>query len=153
MDPDTAIRGSYCTTGCFYRDKGENIRQKIRQDHRFCATCFRVRKEITKPPETFLRSRAVLIRDTIIGFETATECLNYGHGLTWCACGSIDHDGDYDWLREMELRTAATNAIALLCQLEEEGQLSQRPDPQRLRRTLRQSGLDWDLAFGKALYD
>ncbi|MFW5903727.1 MAG: hypothetical protein ACOCS7_03210, partial [Halolamina sp.] len=47
-----AVEGGYCSRECYNRSRGRDLLQDIHQDHRFCAACFRRKKEIEKPPES-----------------------------------------------------------------------------------------------------
>ena len=88
----SAAVGSYCSRKCRRRDRGRRLLRDIRQDHRFCWSCFRQRKEIERPPDNALRGRGRFTAEALIGFEYETEHVEHGpHGIE-CECGGIDHD-------------------------------------------------------------
>lgn len=152
FDPATSIKDSFCSLDCYHRHRGEQLLRKIRHDHRFCATCYRVRKEIDRPPDPWLRKRARLIREAVIGFEYPTPNLHHGPGFTYCECGSVDHTTAHEWVRDGNIRDSIENCLAVLHQLYHEGQLDTQPDKYRLVRTLYDNECDWALAIGRALF-
>lgn len=56
VDHDLAavVRGSFCSTDCYYRHKGEDALRTVRNDHRFCGTCGGVLKEVTPPDDEWV---------------------------------------------------------------------------------------------------
>jgi hypothetical protein len=73
--------GSYCSHRCHYLATGRELLKHIRQDHRFCAGCYRQLKEIERPPAG---QRVYIgpvdhepLRDTVknclVGYEYITE--------------------------------------------------------------------------------
>lgn len=152
-DPTASVKGAYCSLDCYHRHKGRKALSEIHRDHRFCATCYRVRKQVDRPPEYFLRDRPKLIRDSIVGYEYPTEHLNYESGLTYCDCGAIDHDHTIDTLQELDLQTAIVNLVSRLRTLEREDALNHRPDGSLLIDSLRDTDFDVELSVGRAIYD
>jgi len=52
-----AVAGSFCSSECFYRHRGRNIRTEIAADHRFCATCFGTLKEVNHSSDEWLTQK------------------------------------------------------------------------------------------------
>jgi hypothetical protein len=52
-----AVAGSFCSSECFDRHRGRNIRTEIAADHRFCATCFGTVKDVDTPSEEWLTQK------------------------------------------------------------------------------------------------
>jgi len=113
-----AVAGSYCSQECHDRHAGRRLLRTIRQDHRFCWSCWRPRKELEQPTEEY-RTRAFatsgvgltvdgegaltaerygqeLSNEAVVGFEHHSRHVTMGpYGLE-CECGAIDHD-NVDW--------------------------------------------------------
>jgi len=86
--------GSYCSVECQARDRGETVLNHLARDHRFCGSCYRPRKVVYRPDESDvpdLRKKALLIRESFVGFETLTEFAEGGPYGIECNCGTTDH--------------------------------------------------------------
>ena len=102
----SSVAGSYCSERCAALDTGASFLRAVRQDHRFCWSCFRQRKEIERPSDAARRGRGRYTAEAMVGFEFPTKHVEVGpHGLE-CHCGAIDHDtpewdqrrcGPYHW--------------------------------------------------------
>lgn len=97
----TSVGGSYCSRECYNRSTGSNLLRDIRQDHRFCWSCWRARKEIERPTAESRRGLGPITDDALVGYEYYTEHAEMGpYGLE-CACGAVSHDiDDYDRLAD-----------------------------------------------------
>lgn len=146
-----SIRGSYCSTACADRDRGQDVIDHLRRDHRFCGTCLRPRKVVYRPADADvedLRRKALLIRESFVGFETLTEHAHMGpHGIE-CRCGAIDHRGTESWLRDGE--PWEWWLLRAVDQLRHEGQWQYRLDIETLANAV-WDDQDLPLALGRAL--
>lgn len=109
MTTESAVGGSYCSTECRDRATGDRVLGHLRQDHRFCGSCYRPRKTVYRPADSEvekLRSKALIIRESFVGFEELTEFVSEGPYGIECNCGTIAHrdseplfrDGEpYEW--------------------------------------------------------
>jgi hypothetical protein len=89
-----AVAGSFCSAECAARDRGRSFLRSIRHDHRFCWSCFRLRKEIERPTDEARRGLGPVTDAALVGYEYHTEHVDMGeHGLE-CTCGAVDHDID-----------------------------------------------------------
>jgi hypothetical protein len=172
---DQLVAETYCSDDCHDRDRGENLLENIRHDHRFCYNCFRRTKEIEKPPQH--------APDVAIGYQYLTENAEIGQqertadqttietdrtappadriisGATVCSgCGTIDHRDS--WQREehiSSIRDATLRLIDILQIMRTEGQHEFKIDAKTLIRTLtktaRVESPDWSLAVGRAIVD
>lgn len=52
----------YCSHECYYRKRGEDAMDVVRDDHRICATCLRYLKDIERPPEDWKEERGSSLR-------------------------------------------------------------------------------------------
>jgi len=96
--PSSSVGGSYCSQECRDRATGEQFLCSIRQDHRFCWSCLRQRKEIERPTAETRRGLGPITDAALVGYEYHTRHADMGeHGLE-CTCGAVDHDIP-DWLR------------------------------------------------------
>lgn len=146
------IRGSYCSLRCFHRSEGRDILRNIKHDHRFCSSCFRVRKEIDYPPESFIAERSKLVGEAMIGEEELTPQMTTESGLVYCTCGTIDHDAEEKTLRHLDREEAVANLWSLLQQFAEESQVAAVPSREPFDRELAESG-EVAVAIGAAIYD
>lgn len=100
-----AVAGSYCSTECRDRARGEGALVRIRRDHRFCGSCYRPRKTVYRPDDADvpdLRRKALIIRESFVGFEDLSEFAALGpHGVE-CACGTTDHTTEEQLFRDGE---------------------------------------------------
>lgn len=117
-NPQASVAGSYCSQSCHEAHRREraanDLLNKVRQDHRFCFTCFRQLKEVAKPP-----SRAP---DCAIGLQYLTEHADVGEKSrlrfetnrpdgpspdrvrtgTVCTCGATEHSDCIELFRRLE---------------------------------------------------
>jgi len=90
--PASTVAGSYCSRECADRSDGRALLRDIRQDHRFCWSCFRQRKEVERPTDEARSGWSLLIDEAVVGYEYPTEFVEQGpYGLE-CKCGALDHD-------------------------------------------------------------
>ena len=86
--------GSFCSDRCKTRHVGLKALRNIKHDHRFCATCYKPLKTIYRPADresAKLRTKAVIIRDSFVGYQELTEFAKRGgYGLE-CSCGNVGH--------------------------------------------------------------
>ena len=144
------VRGQYCSLACADRADGQTVIDHLRRDHRFCATCLRPRKVVYRPADRdveSLRRKALLIRESFVGFEELTEFAELGeHGIE-CECGAIAHDtplldrdgGPWEWWLARAVE-----------QLRHEGQWEYRVDVPTLADAAWETD-DLELAVGHAL--
>jgi len=115
-----AVQGSYCSRDCYNRHRGRRILRNVRQDHRFCWSCWRPRKTLEQPSEAyrnehFQKSDTALARtaddelevqrvgqevsrEAVVGFEHYTQFVESGPFGPECECDAVSHDID-DWDR------------------------------------------------------
>lgn len=166
------VAGVYCSHDCRDRDRGEPLLEDIEQDHRFCHSCFRKKKEIDKPPAS--------APDVVIGFEYLTEHADYDSservvhdhqehpaypadrivsGAAVCECGTVEHDDDWQRAEHLtSIRDAAERLVGLLELKGREGRHDYRIDAKTLVETLTETARadgtpDWALAVGRAIID
>lgn len=134
----TGDGGSFCSVRCHDDHRREkaaaNVLEVIREDHRFCSTCFRLIAEVEKPPEKWG------IPSCVIGYQYGTK-----HARTvWqesngrkktgigCQCGNCQHYHGDETLRRRRLITAThyLNCAADLLRIE--GKIDTAVDRERL---------------------
>lgn len=145
----TSVAGSYCSRECRDRADGKGLLEDIRQDHRFCWSCFRQRKSIEKPPAQVKRGRGKHTAEAIVGFEYLTEHSERGsHGIE-CTCGAVGHDIDWSEARQK----APIHWFLTLAsrQLVDDGRRDDSIDVVTLADELWQTD-DLELAVGRALH-
>lgn len=169
---DNLIEDTFCSWACRHRERGANLLKDIRHDHRFCAACFRKKKDIEKPPAS--------APSVVVGFEYLTPNADYDSservvhehqnhhaypadrvvtGAAVCQCGTVDHRDE--WIREEHigsLSDAAERLIGILERQAREGQHEFEVDALELAKTLRRTAEDegspdWELAVGRAIID
>jgi len=125
-DPANSVEGSYCSQPCYYRAQGTRLLTHIRdRRHEICGTCFRLTKDIDRPPEEYLRRHFQISgvgwsregknapwtierygqevsRDSVIGFADITEHAAPGPWGLECRCGAVDHDIDDQAVRDTQ---------------------------------------------------
>jgi hypothetical protein len=171
--PAGGVVNGYCSRECYDRSRGRDLLTDIRQDHRFCAACFRRKKEVEKPPAS--------APSHVVGFEYLTEHAEFGDnervvhdhydgrpafpadrivtGAAICECGTVDHRDV--WVREAHIERPSDAARRLLGILERQAREGQHEfdfDALTLARTLRETAEregtpDWALAVGRAIVD
>jgi hypothetical protein len=168
--PRDGVEGGYCSRECYDRSRGRDHIRRIKHDHRFCAACFRKKKEIEKPPAS--------APSVVVGFQYLTPNAEPGQharqrrdadtdhpadrvviGAAECTCGTVDHRDE--WAREehiTSIRDAAERLIGILARQRREGQHEHDIDAKTLVETLtettRADGTpDWALAVGRAIID
>jgi len=143
-----AVDGSYCSRECAARHRGRRFLADIRQDHRWCWSCWYQRKQIEAPTaETRRRLDGPIIREALVGYEYPTEHVDRGpYGLA-CQCGAVDHDIE-DWVRrDGRERELLADLVAIT---REEGQHEYRFDGDRFEMIYGETD-DLELAVGAAL--
>lgn len=164
-----SVKGSYCSTECYHKHRGEKALNTFRWDHRKCSTCGRIRAEVEppKPDEGFAvdgqaYDSAWHVEDGVvhyesfgqdesaeaaIGFRTAT--VNEEEG---CVCGTLERTGDghFDVLHNVETFQTLLRVHKRIKEAAIDGQREDWPSKAALFRNLRESN---DLAYsvGKAL--
>lgn len=166
----TSVDGSYCSQDCADRARAARLLRHLRQDHRICASCFRLKKEIERPPDTYqrhgFRKSGVeltydetgtvtaqrysqdVTREAVVGFEHPTRETERGpYGLE-CTCGAVSHDAEADYFRQAEayewfLKLAVEH-------LRDEGQADYHFDIETFANAL-WDGVAFELAVGRAL--
>lgn len=116
--------GQYCSTEHKHRALGANLLLAIERRHELCRTCFRIRKDIERPPAEYMRTHfqrsgvgwalddegrwtverwgQETTRDAVCGYAYGTEHAAMGpYGLE-CQCGAIDSDIDEPAIRDIE---------------------------------------------------
>jgi hypothetical protein len=71
--------GGFCSMGCLHRNKGAGVLRKIRFDHRWCATCFRPIKEVSRPPNRWVENKASKVQAAL---DAGAEFKAVGGDLT-----------------------------------------------------------------------
>ena len=143
--------GSYCSTDCRERARGASALRNIEHDHRFCSTCYKPLKVVFRPADREspkLRKKALVIRESFVGFQDFTEFAESGDFGLECSCGNVDHyhhepdfrDGEpYEWY----LKLAITK-------FRQEGQTDDRFDLETFADEFWTTD-DLELAVGRAL--
>lgn len=156
-DLHASVEGSFCSSECFHRSKGEAALESLATDHTVCSTCYNVRKEIDRPSEQWIRDKPGTSRSiaasVFIGFEYPTQHLKRSDGLLYCECGAVEHHADHEFIKIVVLYETATNLYERLIELYERDRLAHRPDGVTLMQTLRETECDWALAVGRSIYD
>lgn len=151
FDTASAVAGSYCSPACRDRDTGQSLLAHIGQDHRFCASCYRPRKVVYRPDDADapeLRKKALLVRESFVGFETVTEFADRGPYGIECQCGTVDHDHSEPVVRDGEpYEWWLARAVG---QLRAEGQVEYEFDVATFADAY-WNGADIELAVGRAL--
>lgn len=117
--------GKYCSTEHKHRALGADLLETIERRHELCRTCFRLRKDIERPPPDYLQSHfdlsgvgwyregedepwtierwgQELSREAVCGYAYPTEFAAMGpYGLE-CSCGAIESDTDEPAIRDLE---------------------------------------------------
>lgn len=98
--------GGYCSDECAARHRGRKLLRHIRQDHRFCTSCWRPRKTVERPTAHARRGLGPITDECLVGYEDATRHVEHGpYGLE-CECAAVSHDiegwdrraeGPYHW--------------------------------------------------------
>jgi len=170
----TAFHGSYCSAECYYRHKGRDIIRDIKQDHRWCATCFRPLKEVEEPPEGHSvwvegprgRPDENVQEDVLVGYQYRTETTEWvvdeqdmpnaflplEHSRWGCDCGAVDPSTQSDTLRHVHAETVIDALYACLEQLAAEDNVAHEPSRGALFDALREEPWDWPHAAGAAIY-
>jgi len=56
------FNGEYCGSDCYHAAEGAEVLAEIVADHRICASCFAVIRDIVTPPEEWVASKASRVR-------------------------------------------------------------------------------------------
>jgi hypothetical protein len=114
-----AFQGGYCSEDCKIRAKATDVLDTIQSDHRFCSSCYRPIKTVFRPDDNVtpeLRKKALLIRESFIGFEDLTRYAEQGSYGVECTCGNLQHyhaeellrDGaPYEWFLKLSIERLA----------------------------------------------
>jgi len=148
----SSVDGSYCSRDCADRSAGQAFLQDIKQDHRFCWSCFRQRKRVERPPKKALRGLGRVTADAVIGYQSPTPAVQQGDYGLECTCGAVDHNTP-DYTR----RTAGPYSwylANLTRRLRADGRRDTTIDPAQLADELWNHGsqdVSLELAVGRAL--
>lgn len=63
-DPKASV-GSFCSQECHYRDRGRKVLDELKRDHRFCATCFSIIKEVQAPSDDWVEEKSSKIQKAL----------------------------------------------------------------------------------------
>lgn len=170
----SAYAGSYCSDVCYHQHKGRDVIRDIKQDQRWCATCFRPVKEIEQPPSTktlFVegprgRDDETLQKDVLIGHQHPTEqtrwvvdeqempnaFLPLERSRWGCSCGAVNPSTQSAILQRIHAKTVITSLLTCLAQLHDEGNVAHHPSREALFDALRERPFDWAYAAGRAIY-
>lgn len=147
----TPANGVYCDEECRLTHKGEKLLRNIEQDHRFCATCYKPLRVVYRPAEgeaPSLRKKALLIRESFIGFQDLTEHAESGDYGVECDCGNIQHYHSEPTLRNGEPYEHFLNLA--IDRLRNEGQFEYTFDTEAFSSTLDESD-HFEYAVGVAI--
>lgn len=106
----SSVDGSFCSRACADRAQGRALLQDIRQDHRFCWSCFRQRKRVERPTDEALRGLGAVTADALVGYESPTPAVKRGDYGLECECGAVDPDipdwgrraaGPFEWFLQL----------------------------------------------------
>lgn len=165
------VKGSYCSERCYYQHKGDSALSQIKDDHRWCATCFRPVKTTWKPNRTLIVEPAdhdqdVQYKNVLIGYQHPTEHMvwattddarepaDHRPRQCWgCECGNLDLSTRDETLEDVELKQLPARLYWCLQAFAETGALEAEPDREQLFDALREEWRDWPYAVGRALYD
>lgn len=143
--------GQYCCTEHAIRDAGDDVLSTLAHDHRFCSSCYRPVRVVYRPADSEcpkLRTKALVVRESFVGYEELTEHAEQGAYGVECTCGSVGYgdpeslcrDGSpYEWFLK--------RAVG---QLRREGAWDHRFDVATFADAM-WDGDDIDLAVGKAI--
>jgi hypothetical protein len=162
-----AVEGSFCSQECADRSTAGNLLDHIQSDHKYCASCLGVKKDIEppKPDRAFTESGtgwvvaddSVSVKwfgqetamDAAVGFEHLTSRAEQGPYGVECACGAVSHDAVDDDFRRHE--PFIWHVVTTIDHLREERDKTDRHvDIVTLADAL-WDGNDLELALGKAL--
>lgn len=174
-NPKRTVKESFCSHYCYYAHKGEKALNRIRSDHRWCATCFRAVKDIERPPE----GESVHVEppelaghvpgdtdgDVLIGYQYRTEHTVWGvddfgtdavptlKRQRWsCECGNVDPAERDDILERVDLGATIHRCYQCLRDCHASGALDDSPDKDRFEAALQREGADFPYAIGYALH-
>lgn len=155
-----ATEGSYCSPRCAIMARGESILEALRNDHRWCGTCWGLLKEIEDPPESApecaigtqtLTPHATKGLRTLEGSERALDRTAWA---TICECGNTDARHHEPVFNAGDLRDRAENLLAALDQLHAEDRLPHQPTKEVVvRNIVCGSEIRWAFAIGVGLRD
>ena len=92
--------------------------------------------------------------DSVVGFEYDTEIVFQEHGLKYCQCGNVDHFGESEEIRNVNPNEVIQNLWSLLVEYYKKGQFGDnKPNQELLIEGLKESGLDYQYASGKCVYE
>jgi len=85
----------FCSLACKHRDLGAKALRNIEHDHRFCSSCYKPLNVVFRPADREspkLRKKALVIRESFIGFQDVTEFAQIGNYGLECECGNCQHN-------------------------------------------------------------
>jgi|GEM_PF-4367273 len=163
-DPNASVAGSYCSTECYYRDKGEGILSELEHDHTVCSTCFATLKEIETPrqddPDCYVGIEHPTVNATRAdGAPHPADTDELGvlrpepstHTPLACRCGAIENERD-ETIERIEGADVLLNLWGQLCRLYTQGAIDNAPSKDRLFDGLREQGRDWAYAIGVSVW-
>lgn len=175
-NPNADVKGQYCCSDCWLRSKGQNVLSELCHDHTICATCFRVIKEVERPPAGTTVSIPKPdaphglgdgdgVENVLIGFQYmtpstemavddfSTDPYRIDERQRWsCECGNVDPAERDDILEGVELEETIVRLLRRLEERYEMDHLPNRPDKDRLFNALREEWRDWEYAIGRAVW-
>jgi len=151
MDVAQAVKGAYCSSRCYYIDKGASALNRIQTDHRWCVNCFRPIKTVYRPAERTLRRKGMAerVREAFDGIQTSTRHSTIGvdefhskeignsddksmptlEGTRLsCECGTVNVRERHEFISHLDPVQRAEDLWDALVALEEDGTLPERPD-------------------------
>lgn len=148
----SSVDGSYCSRDCADHAHGAALLNDIKQDHRFCWSCFRQRKRVERPPKEALRGLGRITADAVIGYQSPTPAVQQGDYGLECRCGAVTHNTP-DWNRRKHGPYCWYLANATR-RLQQDGRRDTTINPARLADELWSDGdqdVSLELAVGRAL--
>lgn len=163
--PDAHQMGSYCSTDCQNRSKGENLLESVVYDHRYCASCFtqlkNVRRAKESHPDCFIGFQ-YLSGDTLKGEKHVRLPGNHdqqervieSHGTICGNCGATNHADTYlreNGLLDDEYSEVAKRLFHAIGEFRKEGQHEFRVDVPVFVEVWNESPGEWAKALGASL--
>lgn len=176
---ETFYAPGYCSEYCFYASKGGNVLEtNVTNDHKFCSTCFRKIKSVSRPgnvrvhtPPADHPGATAQDKNLFIGWQYPTPNMEIAEasiggsdgdrlvrperlGYTrWsCCCGNVDPGERDGILEDIELDTIVANLYRSLQDCYDRGAIDHAPDWAELQAALREEWRDWAYAAGRALH-
>ena len=174
-NPETTVDDSFCSYYCYHASKGRKALNRIRSDHRWCATCFRQIKSIEHPPE----GHSVHVEppelaghipgdddgDVLVGYQYKTKHTTWGvdefesdacpafERQRWsCECGNVDPNERDDILERVDLGATIRRCYDCLRDCHASGALEDAPDKDRFETALQREGAAFEYVIGYSLH-